>query len=89
MNLNQNKEQENAEKRKNASLSNSEALSFFFIPIGFAKINRWENTDFNQSEIERFKKFGFERKIKQASEMRIFGMIFYISVVIILAYLLN
>jgi hypothetical protein len=89
MNLNQNKEQENAEKRKNAPLSNSEALSFFFIPIGFAKINRWENADFNQSEIERFKKFGFERKIKQASEMRIFGMIFYISVAIILAYLLN
>ena len=84
-----NQEQENAEKRKNAPLSNSEAFSFFFIPIGFAKINRWKNTDFNESEIERFKKFGFERKIKQASEMRIFGMIFYISVAIILAYLLN
>jgi len=84
-----NQVQENDEKRKNAPLSNSEALSFFFIPIGFAKINRWKNTDFNESEIERFKKFGFERKIKQASEMRIFGMIFYISVAIILAYLLN
>ncbi len=82
-------EQENAEKRKNAPLSNSEALSFFFIPIGFAKLNRWKNTDFNESEIERFKKFGFERKIKQASEMRIFGMIFYISIAIILAYLLR
>ena len=82
-------EQENAEKRKNAPLSNSEALSFFFIPIGFAKLNRWRNTDFNESEIERFKKFGFERKIKQASEMRIFGMIFYISIAIILAYLLR
>ncbi|RZN80584.1 MAG: hypothetical protein EVB11_11390 [Winogradskyella sp.] len=82
-------EKENAEKRKNAPLSNSEALSFFFIPIGFAKLNRWKNTDFNESEIERFKKFGFERKIKQASEMRIFGMIFYISIAIILAYLLK
>ena len=82
-------EQENAEKRKNAPLSNSEVLSFFFIPIGFAKLNRWKNTDFNESEIERFKKFGFERKIKQASEMRIFGMIFYISIAIILAYLLR
>ena len=82
-------EQENAEKRKNAPLSNSEALSFFFIPIGFTKLNRWKNTDFNESEIERFKKFGFERKIKQASEMRIFGMIFYISIAIILAYLLR
>ncbi|WP_282043082.1 hypothetical protein [Winogradskyella flava] len=84
-----NLEQKNAEKRKNAPLSNSEALSFFFIPTGFAKINMWKNTDFNESEIERFKKFGFERKIKQASEIRIFGMIFYISVVIILVYLLN
>ena len=82
-------EQENAEKRKNAPLSNSEALSFFFIPIGFAKLNRWKNTDFNESEIERFKKFGFERKIKQASEMRIFGMVFYISIAIILAYILK
>ena len=82
-------EKENIEKRKNAPLTNSEALSFFFIPIGFAKLNRWKNTDFNESEIERFKKFGFERKIKQASEMRIFGMIFYISIAIILAYILR
>ena len=84
-----NLEQKNVEKRKNAPLSNSEALSFFFIPIGFTKISRWKNTDYNASEIERFKKFGFKRKIKQASEMRIFGMLFYISVAIILAYLLN
>lgn len=84
-----NLEQKNAEKRKNEPLSNSEALGFFFIPIGFAKINRWKNTDFNESEIERFKKFGFKRKIKQASEMRIFGMIFYISIAIILAYILK
>lgn len=76
-------EKENIEKRKNASLSNSEALSFFFIPISFAKLNRWKNTDFNESEIDRFKKFGFERKIKQATEMRIFGMIFYISIAIL------
>ncbi|MFD1064393.1 hypothetical protein ACFQ1Q_14160 [Winogradskyella litorisediminis] len=89
MSQNKNQEQENAEKRKNIPLSNAEALSFFFIPIGFAKINRWKNTDFNESEIERFKKFGFERKIKQASEMRIFGMIFYISIAIILAYLIK
>ncbi|MBD3892175.1 hypothetical protein [Olleya marilimosa] len=82
-------EKENTEKRKNAPLTNTEALSFFFIPIGFAKLNRWKNTDFNESEIERFKKFGFERKIKQASEMRIFGMIFYISIAIILAYILK
>ena len=84
-----NLEQENIEKRKNAPLSNSEAASFFFIPFGFAKINKWKNTDFNESELERFKKFGFERKIKQASEMRRFGVIFYISIVIILTYFLK
>ena len=84
-----NQEQENTKNRKNAALSNAEAAGFFFIPIGFAKINRWENTDFNESEMERFKKFGFDRKIKQASEMRIFGIIFYISSAIILAYLLK
>ena len=82
-------EQENAENRKNAPLSNSEALSFFFIPVGFAKLNRWKNSDFNESEIKRFKKFGFERKIKQASELSIFGMIFYIFIAITLAYILK
>ena len=84
-----NQEQENTENRKNAALSNAEAAGFFFIPIGFAKINRWENTHFNESEMERFKKFGFDRKIKQASEMRKLGMIFYISISIILAYILK
>ncbi|TXE18405.1 hypothetical protein ES692_07090 [Psychroserpens burtonensis] len=84
-----NQEQENGEKRKNVPLSNSEAASFFFIPIGFAKIDRWKNTDFNETEIERFKKFGFDRKIKQASEMRKFGMVFYISIAIILVYLIK
>jgi hypothetical protein len=84
-----NPEQENAQKRKNVPLSNSEAASFFFIPFGFAKIYIIKNTDFNNSELERFKRHGFERKIKQASEMRIFGIIFYLSLAIILAFLLN
>ncbi|WP_296313247.1 hypothetical protein [Winogradskyella sp. UBA3174] len=84
-----NQEQENAENRKNAPLSNAEATGFFFIPFGFAKIDRRKNTDFNESELERFKKFGFDRKIKQASEMRKFGIIFYMSIAIILAYLLK
>ncbi|KAA5821203.1 hypothetical protein FPF71_16835 [Algibacter amylolyticus] len=84
-----NLEEDNIEKRKHAPLSNSEAASFFFIPIGFAKISKWENTDFNVSEMARFKKFGFERKIKQASEMRLYGMIFYISITILLTYFLG
>lgn len=84
-----NQEQENTDNRKKAPLSNSEAASFFFIPFGFAKIDKSKNTDFNESELERFKKYGFERKVKQASEMRKFGIIFYISIAIILAYLLK
>jgi len=80
-------EQKNAKKRKSQPLTNSEALSFFFIPIGFAKWRNWENTDFNASEMDRFRKFGFERKIKQAHEMRIYGAIFYISIAIIITYL--
>ena len=84
-----NQEQENAENRKNAPLTYSEAAIFFFIPFGFAKIDCLKNTDYNESELERFKKFGFVRKIKQASEMRKLGIIFYISITIILAYLLN
>ncbi|WP_299113909.1 hypothetical protein [uncultured Winogradskyella sp.] len=84
-----NLEQENIEKRKNTPLTASEALGFFFIPISFAKLKRWSNTDFNKAEMERFKKFGFDRKIKEAKDIRKFGLIFYTSIPIILAYLLK
>ena len=78
-------EQENTEKRKNAPLSNTEAAWFFFFPNGLAKWNRWQNSDHNESEMERFKEYGFDRKIKQANEMRIFGFLFYFALVLVFA----
>ncbi len=84
-----NLEKENEEKRKNIPLTNSEALGFFFIPVGFDKWRSFQNTDFNESEMKRFRKFGFQRKIKQANEMRLFGTIFYISIIIIITYLVK
>lgn len=82
-------EQKNTEKRKDAPLSNSEAAWFFFIPSGFAKWNRWHNSDHNESEMERFKKHGFDKKIKQANEMRIYGVLFYFALAIVIAGLIT
>ncbi len=84
-----NLEKENTEKRKNQPLSNLEALSFFLFPIGFAKLDKRKSSDFNESELERYKNYGFELKIKQASQMKKYGFIFYVSIGIILAYLLS
>jgi len=81
-----NLEQQNSDKRRNAPLTNAEAAGFFFIPIGFAKWNHWDNTDFNKTEMERFELYGFERKIRQAKHMRICGSLFYISIFIIILY---
>ena len=83
-----NLEERNAEKRKNAPLTNSEAASFFFIPPIYGLAKSLYHPDFNDNEMERFRKFGFERKIKEAQKMRFLGLIFYISLIIILAYLL-
>ena len=82
-------EEENTKKRKSTPLTTSESLSFFLIPIGFFSWNGFKNNDFNESEIERFKQYGFDLKIKQARELTFYGRIFYLSLTIIIVYLLN
>ena len=82
-------EQENNENRKKIPLTNSEVLTFFFIPFGFFGMNRFKNNDFNESELERFKHYGFDLKVRQANELTLFGRVFYIALIIIIIYLIN
>lgn len=82
-------EEQNKEKRKNIPLTTEEYLTFFFFPyieilykISFTK-------NFNKSENERFKKYGFETKSKQAKSARTLGFIFYVILLFIFIILAN
>jgi hypothetical protein len=80
-----NLEEQNTQKRKSEPLTNSEWLTFFFLP--FRKRGSWgfDNTDkFNEIEEERFEKFGFERKLKESSLARKYGIVCYLMVTIII-----
>lgn len=82
-------EEDNKEKRKTIPLTNSESLTFFFMPFGFFGINRFKNNDYNESELERFRKYGFDLKVKQAKELTICGRAFYIAITLIIIYFLK
>ncbi|BAO74308.1 hypothetical protein [Winogradskyella sp. PG-2] len=82
-------EKENKKNRKTISLNNSEVLTFFFIPFGFFGMHRFKKNDFNESELERFKHYGFDLKVKQANELTIYGRVFYIALIMIILYLFN
>ena len=84
-----NLEKENSKKRKKIPLTVSEAVWFFFFPSGFFKLDKSKSTDFNESELERFEKYGYNLKLEQAQKLKKYGILFYISIAIILAYLLR
>ena len=74
--------EKNKESRKLKSLTMSEKLSFFFMPFNFG--SRIAPTkEFNDTEIERFEKFGFENKLIEARKFKYFGFAFYIVLFII------
>ncbi len=70
------------QKRKETPLTNEEWFSFFFLPF-FTPNHQWRDDLFTDSEMERFKKYGFDKKIKQAEKTKILGIIFWLSVVFI------
>lgn len=82
-------EERNKEKRKLIPLTNEESLTFFFIPFPFFGPRSKKNNDFNESELDRFNRFGFDLKIKQAKELTILGRIFYIALFIIVIYFIK
>jgi len=70
------KEIKNREKRKNASLTKEEYLTFFFFP--YTERNQFSYTkSLSESEDKRFIEHGFDTKIKQAKSARTLGIIFY------------
>ena len=76
-------EQKNKQKRKNIPLTLSEWFGFFFLPINMKSRSLFVTDDFNDTEVERFKKFGFEKKLKQSEQARFLGLIFYIILILI------
>ncbi|MCK8480651.1 hypothetical protein [Psychroserpens algicola] len=75
--------EKNEEKRKHMSLTNSEFLTFFFFPYNVKRFGM-NDYELNKSEDERFVKYGFETKLKEADSARLYGTIFYIGIAIIL-----
>ena len=78
-----NLEERNKRKRKTEPLKLIEKFKFFIFPFGF-KSNLFPVKDYNDSEIERFKKYGFEKKYNDAIKFKKMGFIFYFILPIIL-----
>ncbi|WP_299099827.1 hypothetical protein [uncultured Winogradskyella sp.] len=81
-------EEENKKKRKEIPLTTEEWLTFFFFP--FQSKGGFMNThDLNKMENERFEKYGFEKKIEQASQVRILGIFFYVVTMLFIISIIN
>jgi hypothetical protein len=81
-------ELKNKEKRKNASLSTSEWLTFFFVPFNFGP-RQLQTKDFNKIEEGRFINFGFEKKLKQYRTARFYGTLFYLLIFVVFIFLID
>jgi len=79
-----NEDLKNSKIRKEAPLTKSEWLTFFFFPF----LDNNTNT-FNKTEEERFKKHGFNEKLRQSKDVRGYGYIFYIILFLIVILLIN
>ncbi|MGC6429608.1 MAG: hypothetical protein ACON5F_01045 [Jejuia sp.] len=74
------------ESRKNTPLTTEEWLTFFFLP-SFTPRPKGRDDHFSESEIERFKRYGFEKKFYQAQKVKQYGYVFWFVMVVILAFL--
>ncbi|WP_299119044.1 hypothetical protein [uncultured Tenacibaculum sp.] len=83
-------EEKNREIRRTTPLTTEEWLGFFFVPVNLSKskgkINMFATDDFNDTEEERFKRFNFDKKLKQSYTARALGVLFYFITFIILSY---
>ena len=66
--------------RKDQPLTDKEWLSFFILPF-FTTKPRWREDHFTESEMERLRKYGFEKKYQQAEKIRAFGYLFWFLVI--------
>lgn len=81
-------ELKNKEKRKTASLSANEWLTFFFGPFNFGP-RQIRTEDFNKTEENRFISFGFDKKLRQYKIARFWGTMFYILIFALFIFLIN
>ncbi|WP_179007320.1 hypothetical protein [Winogradskyella forsetii] len=83
-----NLEEENQEKRMHIPLTKDEWITFFFFP--FKNDGGILNThEINKKEDERFEKYGFELKKKQADKARKNGAVFYAVIVLLIMIIVN
>lgn len=80
--------EKNAEKRKTMPLTNAEFFKFFFFPV-FRKSFNLDNHQLNGEEDNRFIKYGFDKKLKEAKSARFYGKIFYFSISILIALIVK
>ncbi|WP_299106164.1 hypothetical protein [uncultured Tenacibaculum sp.] len=76
-------EEKNILKRKNTPLTWDEWLGFFLVPVNMSHRSLFPTDDFNDTEVERFKKFNFDKKLKQSYQARILGAIFYFILIVL------
>jgi hypothetical protein len=76
-----NKEELNKEKRKTIPLTKEEWFNFFIFPVN--PNSRLNSKSANQIEYDRYKKFGFEKKMEQAETAQIAGVLFYFFLILI------
>ncbi|RDY59596.1 hypothetical protein [Flagellimonas nanhaiensis] len=70
------------EKRKDEPLTRDEWISFFFLPF-LTPHPSWRKDHFSESEFQRFVKYGFDKKTKQASEVKMLGFLFWFVIIIL------
>ena len=76
------------EKRKVEPLTSEEWFSFFFLSFFTPKPQWQDNDSFSESELQRFKRYGYYKKLKQARTTMFLGTIFW-TVIFILIIILS
>ena len=70
------------EKRKDEPLNRDEWISLFFLPF-ITPNPSWRKDHFSESEFQRFEKYGFDKKAKQAAEVQAWGVVFWIVIFLV------
>lgn len=69
--------------RKSEPLTREEWLTFFILPF-FTPRPMSRDDHFSGSELNRFVKYGFEEKYKQAQKVKRYGMLFWFVIIVCL-----
>jgi len=76
------------EKRRSEPLTTEEWFTFLIFPF-FTPIPQYRSgkDHFSESEMKRFKKYGFSKKTKQAEKVKLLGVLFWILIFFIVGIL--